>query len=61
MKKSVDEKVDENVIRWVDHVKRMENDRILKRVYVGEWVGFREGMLEEKGFRCQASKENGPG
>ena len=55
----MDEKVDENVIRWVDHVKRMENDRILKRVYVGEWVGFREGMLEEKGFRCQASKENG--
>ena len=45
MKKSVDEKVDENVIRWVDHVKRMENDRILKRVYVGEWVGRRRDGL----------------
>ena len=47
----------------------MENNRIAKRVNVGECVGSRsvdrlhkrwiEGLLEEKGFGCQASKENG--
>ena len=30
--KGVDERVDEGVIRWFGHVKRMENDRIAKRV-----------------------------
>ena len=52
---------------------RMENDRIAKRVYVGECAGSRsvgrlrkrwidryhEGLLEGKRFGCQASKENG--
>ena len=36
MTKGVDEKIDEGVFRWSDHVIRMENDRIAKRVYVGE-------------------------
>ena len=36
MTKEVDEKIDEGVFRWSDHVMRMENDRIAKRVYVGE-------------------------
>ena len=31
-----DERIDEGVLRWFDHVERMENDRIAKRVYVGE-------------------------
>ena len=34
--KGVDEKMDEDVLRWFGHVERMENDRITKRVYVGE-------------------------
>ena len=29
---------DENVVRWFGHIERMENDRIAKRVYVGESV-----------------------
>ena len=34
-----DEKIDEGVLRWFGHVERMENDRIAKRVYVGEFAG----------------------
>ena len=37
----VDEKIDESVLRWFGHVERMENDRIAKRVYVGECAGSR--------------------
>ena len=33
--KGVDERIDEGVLRWFDHVERMENYRIAKRVYVG--------------------------
>ena len=39
--KGVDEKIDEGVLRWFGHVERMENDRIAKRVYVGECAGSR--------------------
>ena len=39
--KGVDEKIDEGVLRWLGHVERMENDRIAKRVYVGECAGSR--------------------
>ena len=38
VKKGSDERVDEGVLWWFSHVKRMENDRI-KRVYVGECAG----------------------
>ena len=36
MTKGVDEKIDEDVLRWLDRVERIENDRIAKSVYVGE-------------------------
>ena len=39
--KRVDERIDEGVLRWFGHVKRMENDRIAKRVYVRECAGSR--------------------
>ena len=39
MTKGVDEKIDESVLGWFDHVERMENDRIAKSVYVGECAG----------------------
>ena len=39
--KCVDEKINEGVIRWFGHVERMENDRISKMVYVGEYAGSR--------------------
>ena len=32
----VDERIDEGFLQWFGHVERMENDRIGKRVYVGE-------------------------
>ena len=39
MKKCIDERIDEGVVRWFGHVERMKRDRIAKRVYVGECVG----------------------
>ena len=41
MTKGVDEKIDEGVLRCFGHVERTENDRIAKRVYVGECTGSR--------------------
>ena len=38
--KRVDEKIDEDVLRWLGHVERMENDRIAKS-FVVEWSGSR--------------------
>ena len=35
----VDERIDEGVLRWLRHVERIENDKITKRVYVGEFAG----------------------
>ena len=37
--KGVDEKIDEGVLQWFGHVERMVNERIAKRVYVGECAG----------------------
>ena len=39
--KGVDKKIDEVVIRWFGHVEKMSNDKIAKRVYVGERSGSR--------------------
>ena len=36
VKKGLDERIDEGILRWFCHVERMERDRIAKRVYVGE-------------------------
>ena len=41
VKKGVDENIDEGVLRWFGHMERMENERIAKRVYVGECAGSR--------------------
>ena len=41
MRKGLDERIDEGVLRWFSHVERMEMDRIAKRVYVGECAGSR--------------------
>ena len=37
--KGVDEAIDEVFLWWSGHVERMEKDRIVKRVYVGECAG----------------------
>ena len=39
VKKGLDERFDKGMLRWFSHVKRMESDRIPKRVYVGEYAG----------------------
>ena len=41
MTKVVDKKIDENGLRWSDHMEKIENDRIAKRFYVGECGGSR--------------------
>ena len=37
--KRVNERIDEGVLQWFGHMERMENDRIAKRVYLGECAG----------------------
>ena len=37
----IDERFDEGVPRWFGHVERVEKERIVKRVYVGECAGSR--------------------
>ena len=39
VRKALDKRIDEGVLRWFGHVKRMERDRIAKKIYVGECVG----------------------
>ena len=39
MRKGLDERIDESVLRWFGHVERMERDGISKIVYVGECAG----------------------
>ena len=41
MKRGIDERIDEGVLRGFGHVERREMDRISKRVYVGECAGSR--------------------
>ena len=36
VKKGLDERIDEGVLRWFANVERMERDIIAKRVYVGD-------------------------
>ena len=46
--KGVDERIDEGVFRWFSHVERIE-DRIAKKVYVGEFAGSRSmGRLRKR-------------
>ena len=41
VRKGLDEKIDEGVLRWFGNVERMEMGRIAKRVYVEECAGSR--------------------
>ena len=69
MKKGVDEKIDEVVIRWLFHVERMEKSRIAKRVYVGEyassrsvgrprkrWINTEKDRLKKKGLDVRKAR-----
>ena len=39
VRKGLDGKIDGGVLRWFDHVERLEGDRIARRIYVGECAG----------------------
>ena len=41
VRKGLDERIDEGVLRWFGHVERMERDRVAKRIYVGECAVIR--------------------
>ena len=41
VRKGLDERINEGVLRWFGHVERMERYKIAKRVYVGECAGSR--------------------
>ena len=41
VRKGADERIDEGVLQFFDHVKRIEIDRIDMRMYVGECAGNR--------------------
>ena len=45
----MDERIDESILRLFGNIDRMENDRVAKRVYVGEYVGSRlVGQLQKR-------------
>ena len=48
VKKGLDERIDEGVLRWFAHVERMERGMIAKRVYVGEFAGSRSAGRPRK-------------
>ena len=47
--KGEDERIDEDVLRWIGHMESMENDRIPNKVYVGECAGIRSVGSTQKG------------
>ena len=66
MTKDGDEEIDEGVLRWFGHVERTENDRIAKKVYVGEcacsrsmgrlrdrWIDTVKGCLKKGGLHVR--------
>ena len=52
----MDERIDEGVLKWFGHVKRMENDRIAKRMYVGESAGSRYVGWPRKSWKHATTK-----
>ena len=71
MRKDLDEKIDESVLRLFGHVERMERDMIAKRLYVGEcggghlggrprkrWINTVKEFLMKRGLDI---RKNGPG
>ena len=55
VKKGLDERIDEDILRWFGQVERMEKVRIVNRVYVAEctgivqWVGHgRDGLIPRR-------------
>ena len=60
------ERIDECVLRWFGHMKRMEKDRIPKRVYAGSrsvgrprkrWIDIVKECLKKKGWISGKQRE----
>ena len=47
---SVCKKVDQSVLRWFGHVERMEEDRLVKRVYQSDVMGVRRRGRPRRGW-----------
>ena len=47
--KVMDERIEEEDLHWFSHVKRMENDRIAKILYAGEFAGSSSAGQPRKG------------
>ena len=69
VRKALDERIDEGILRWFSHVERMESDRIAKRVYVGEcdgshpvgrpwkiWIDTVKECLKERGLGVRQAR-----
>ena len=67
---SIGEKMDQSVLRWFGHVERMEDDRLVKRVYDSEvmggrrrgrprkcWIDGVKEVLERKGLSMEEARE----
>ena len=52
MKKGLDERINEGVFWWFSHVERRENDRIAKRVYIGECADSLSAGKPWKRWKC---------
>ena len=51
VKRDLDERIDEGILRWFDHVEKIERDRIAKSLFMSmlvvvQWVGHgRDGLI----------------
>src|SRR5678815_4204400 len=48
VKKGVNERINESMLRWFGHVERMNGSRLVKRMYCGECVGNRPAGRTKK-------------
>src|SRR5678816_1591708 len=48
VKKGVNERINESTLRWFGHVERMNDSRLVKRMYNGECVGNRPAGRPKK-------------
>src|SRR5678815_4666944 len=48
VKKAVNERINESMLRWFGHVERMNDSQLVKRMYSGECVGNRPAGRPKK-------------
>ena len=48
VKKGVNERINESTLRWFGHVERMDDSRLVKRMYSGECAGNRPAVRPKK-------------